>query len=91
MPMNGRDTAWGRVEVRRRTARGARFARAAVATVSVSLGDSAIGNQEGEKIASWSAKPQGVKFVCGDEGKSCIFAAESDGLYIYRGFSVFLY
>ena len=60
-------------------------------TVSVKLGDRTIGDQEGKKIASWSAKPQGVKFVCGDEGKSYILAAESDGLYIYRGFSVFLY
>jgi len=60
-------------------------------TVSVKLGDRTIGDQNGTKIASWSAKPQGVKFVCGDEGKSCIFAAESDGLYLYRGFSVFLY
>ena len=31
MPMNARDSAWGRVEVRRRTARGARFARSALA------------------------------------------------------------
>ena len=66
-------------------------ANKAVATVSVSLGDSAIGNQEGEKIASWSAKPQGVKFVSGDEGKNYMFTTESDGLYLYRGFSVFLY
>ena len=60
-------------------------------TVSVKLGDRTIGDQEGKKIASWPAKPQGVKFVCGDEGKNCMFAAEDDGLYIYRGFSVFLY
>ena len=60
-------------------------------TVSVKLGDRTIGDQEGKKIASWSARPQGVKFVCGDEGKSCIFAVEDDGLYIYRGMSVFLY
>ena len=60
-------------------------------TVSVKLGDRTIGDQEGMKIASWSEKPQGVKFVSDDEGKNCIFAAESDGLYIYRGFSVFLF
>ena len=61
------------------------------ATVSVKLGDRVIGDQDGKKIASWSVRPQGVKFVCGDEGRNCMFAAESDGLYIYRGFSVFLY
>ena len=60
-------------------------------TVSVKLGDRTIGDQDGKKVASWTARPQGVKFVCGDEGKSCTFAAESDGLYVYRGFSVFLY
>ena len=60
-------------------------------TVSVKLGDRTIGDQDGQKIASWSVRPQGVKFVCGDEGKNCVFAAESDGLYIYRGFSIFLY
>lgn len=61
------------------------------ATVSVKLGDRVIGDQDGKKIASWSVRPQGVKFVCGDEGRNCTFAAESDGLYIYRGFSILLY
>ena len=61
------------------------------ATVSVKLGDRTIGDQDGKKIASWSVRPQGVKFVCGDEGRNCTFAAESDGLYIYRGFSILLY
>ena len=61
------------------------------ATVSVKLGDRTIGDQDGKKVASWSVRPQGVKFVCGDEGKSYMFAAESDGLYIYRGFSILLY
>lgn len=55
------------------------------------LGDRTIGDQDGKKVASWSARPQGVKFVCGDEGRNCMFAAEADGLYIYKGFSVFLY
>ena len=61
------------------------------ATVSVKLGDRTIGDQDGKKVASWSVRPQGVKFVCGDEGRNCMFAAEADGLYIYRGFSIFLY
>jgi hypothetical protein len=61
------------------------------ATVSVKLGDRTIGDQDGKKVASWSVRPQGVKFVCGDEGRNCTFAAEADGLYIYRGFSIFLY
>ena len=60
-------------------------------TVSVKLGDRTIGDQDGKKVASWSVRPQGVKFVCGDEGRNCMFAAEADGLYIYRGFSIFLY
>ncbi len=61
------------------------------ATVSVKLGDRSIGDMAGKKIASWSTRPGGVVFVSGDEGRSCLFAAEADGLYIYRGFSVLLY
>ena len=53
-------------------------------TVSVKLGDRTIGDQDGKKVVSWSVRPQGVKFVCGDEGRNCMFA-------IYRGFSIFLY
>ena len=60
-------------------------------TVSVKLGERTIGDQDGKKVVSWTTRPQGVKFVCGDEGQNCTFAAESDGLYVYRGFSVFLY